>query len=208
MHWKCKNWKGFCANSGSKSARMAKLQIFLQGHPKPAFSEKVKRGDQGKLFKNRPRSSPRLKSPKALWRKWHYPLISMHLNCKDWKTFWRKQHLQKCPNGQVMAIFATSPKGRIFWKSANGGPREIFQNSPKKMPSLKSPKSKLAQMAFSSIKYALKVQRLHKILAHKTAPKVPEWPSYGNYRQVTQTRIFWKSAKGGPRETFQKAPKT
>ena len=58
------------------------------------------------------------------------------------------------------------------------------------MPSLKRPKSKLAQMAFSSIKYALKVQRLHKILAHKTAPKVPEWPSYGNYRQVTQTRIF------------------
>ena len=97
-----------------KSARMARLLQFLQGHPKPAFSEKVQKGDQGKFFKIRPKSSPRLKGPKALWRKWHYPLTSMHVNCKDWKTLQRKQRLQKCPNGQVMAIFAKSPKSRIF----------------------------------------------------------------------------------------------
>ena len=58
---------------------MAKLLQFLQGDPKPAFSEKVPRGDQGMFFKNRPKSSPHLKGAKALWRKWHYPLISMHL---------------------------------------------------------------------------------------------------------------------------------
>ena len=70
-----------------KSARMAKLWQFLQGHPKPAFSEKVQRGDQGKFFKNRPKSSHRLKGLKALWRKWHYPPISMHLKGKDWRRF-------------------------------------------------------------------------------------------------------------------------
>ena len=59
----------------------------------PHFSEKVERGDQGKFFKNRPKSSPRLKGPKALWRKWHYPLISMHLKCKDWKRISRKRRL-------------------------------------------------------------------------------------------------------------------
>ena len=80
----------------------------------PHFLKKERRGDQGKFFKNRPKTSPRLKGPKALWRKWHYPLISMHLKCKDWKRFWRKQRLQKCPNGQVMAIIARSPKTRIF----------------------------------------------------------------------------------------------
>ena len=64
--------------SGSKSDRMAKLWHFLQGHPKPAFSKKVQRGDQGKFFKNRPKSSPPLKGPKALWCKWHSTLISMH----------------------------------------------------------------------------------------------------------------------------------
>ena len=51
---------------------------FLQGLRKPAFSEKVQRGDQGKIFKHPPKSIPCLKDPKALWRKWHYPLISMH----------------------------------------------------------------------------------------------------------------------------------
>ena len=96
--------------SGSKSARMAKLWQFLQGHPKRAFSEKVQKGDQGKFFKNRPKRWPRLKGRKALWRKWHYPLNSMHLKSKDWARFWRKKRLKECPNCQVMAIFAWSPK--------------------------------------------------------------------------------------------------
>ena len=61
--------------SNSKSSRMAKLWQFLQGHPKSAFSVKVQKGDQGKFFKKRSKSNPRLKGPKAHWRKWHYPLI-------------------------------------------------------------------------------------------------------------------------------------
>ena len=148
-----------------------------------------------------------MKGLRALWRKCHYPVICIHLYSKDWRRFWRTTRLYECPNCQVMAIFARSPKTRIFCKSAKGGPREIFQKSPKKMPSLKRPKSTLAQMALSSNQYALKVQRLDKILAHKEAPKVPEWPSYGNFRQVTQSRIFLKRAKGGPRQIFQKSPK-
>ena len=79
MHLKCKDWKEFRRKSGSKSARMVKLPQFLQGHPKPAFSEKVQRRDPGKFFKNRSKSSPPLKSRNALWRKWHYPLIIIHL---------------------------------------------------------------------------------------------------------------------------------
>ena len=105
---------------------MAKLWQFLQGHPKPAFSEKVQRGDQGKFFKNRPKISPRLKGPKALWRKWHYPVISMYLKCKDWKRFWQKKRLQKYANGQVMAILARSSKTAFSKKSAKGGPGRIF----------------------------------------------------------------------------------
>ena len=77
----------FGANSGSKYARTAKLWQFWLGHSKPAFSEKKQKGDQGKFLKNRPKSRPRLKDPKALLRKWHYPLISIHLKGKDWKRF-------------------------------------------------------------------------------------------------------------------------
>ena len=82
-----------------KSARMAKLLQFLQGQPKPAFPEKVQTGDQGNFFKDRPKSSHRLKGLKALRRKWHYPLIKLHLMCENWRGFWRKRRLQKCSNG-------------------------------------------------------------------------------------------------------------
>ena len=51
---------------GSKSFLMANLLQFLQGHPKPAFSEKVQRGDQGKFFKNCRKSNLLLKSLKAV----------------------------------------------------------------------------------------------------------------------------------------------
>ena len=128
---------------------MAKLWQFLQGHPKPSFSEKVQGGDQGKFFKNRQKSSPRLKGLKALWRKWHYPLISIRSKCKHWARFWRKKWLEECRNCQVIAIFAWSPKSRLFGKSLKGGPRKIFQKSPKKLPSLKRLKSTLTEMALS-----------------------------------------------------------
>ena len=85
---------------------MAKLWQFREANPKPTFSERVERGDQKKFFKNRPKGSPHLKKPTALWPKWHYPVIGMQLKCKDWKTFWRKKQLQKSPNSQGMAIFA------------------------------------------------------------------------------------------------------
>ena len=99
---------------GSKSARMAKLWQFGQGHPKAAVSEKVQREDEEKFFKVPPKNSPHLKGPKALWPKWHYPLISMQLKCKDWRKLWCKKKLQKCPIGHVMAIFERSPKTRVF----------------------------------------------------------------------------------------------
>ena len=79
MHFTCKTGEDFGANSGSKRDRMAKLWQFSQGHQKAAFFGKVQRGDQGKFLKNMTKSSPRLKGLKALWRKWHNPLISMHL---------------------------------------------------------------------------------------------------------------------------------
>ena len=79
IHLKKKTGEDLSANSGSKRARMAKFWQFLEGHPKPAFSEKVQRGDQEKFFKNRQESSPRFNGPKALWHKCPYPLNCIHL---------------------------------------------------------------------------------------------------------------------------------
>ena len=185
---------------------MAKLWQFRQGHLQPGFSKKRANGDQGKFFKNRQKSSPCLKGPKALWRKLNYTLIKMHLKRKDWRIFWRKQRLQKCPNGQVMAIIARSPKTRIFWKSAKGGAREIFQNSPKKEPSFERPKSTLPEMALFSNLYALKLQRLKKLFeANKRLQKCPNGQVMAIKASSPKTRIFWKRAKGGQREIFQRS---
>ena len=46
-----------------KVSEWPSLAKFWQGHPIPAFSEKVQRGDQGKFFKNPPKGSLRLKGP-------------------------------------------------------------------------------------------------------------------------------------------------
>ena len=61
--WSAKNAKGFSAKSRSKSARMAKLWQFSQGHPKAAFSEKVQTGDQ--TFQKSPKKMPFLNRPKS-----------------------------------------------------------------------------------------------------------------------------------------------
>ena len=183
---------------------MAKLLQFSQGYPKPPFSEKVQRGDQGKFFKNRLKGCPRWKGPKSLRRKCHYPLISMRLKCKDWTRYRRTQRLQTWPNGQVMAIFGRSPKTRIFWKKAKGRARETFKKSPKTYPSLQRDKRTLAKMSLSSNLYPLILQRLEKILVQTAALKVPEWPSYGNSRKVTQNPHFLKKCKGGTKGNFSK----
>ena len=59
-------------------------------------------------------------------------------------------------------------------------------------------------MALSSKKFALIVQRLEKSLAQKAAPKLPEWPSYGNFGKVTQNPHFLKKSKGGTKQNFSK----
>ena len=43
--------KDFGAKSISKTAQMAKLWQFLQGHPRPTFSKKVQRGFKGNFSK-------------------------------------------------------------------------------------------------------------------------------------------------------------
>ena len=59
-------------------------------------------------------------------------------------------------------------------------------------------------MASSSNQYALKVQRLEKILANIAAQKVPEWSSYGNFCKVTEKPHFLKKCKRGTKGNFSK----
>ena len=185
---------------------MARLWQFLQGHPKPAFSEKVQKRDQGKFFKNRLEGC--WKGQKALWRKGHYPLISMHLKTKDWKMFRRKQRPQRCPNGQVMAIFGRSPKTRMFGKKAKRRPRETFKKSPKKYPSLQRAKRTLVKMSLSCNLYPLILQRLEKILGQKSGSKSARMAKLWQFLQGHQKATFSEKVQTGDKEkSFQKSPK-
>ena len=60
-------------------------------------------------------------------------------------------------------------------------------------------------MALSFNKYALKLQRLEKILEETAAPKMPEWPSYNNFCKVTQKPHFLKKCKRGTKGNFSKS---
>ena len=75
------------------------------------------------VTKNRPETSPRLNGLRALWRKWHYPPISMHL-----KVTQNPHFVKKC-------------KGRT---------KRNFSKIAQKQPSLKKANSTLAEMALSS----------------------------------------------------------
>ena len=57
-------------------------------------------------------------------------------------------------------------------------------------------------MSLSSNLHPLITQRLKKILAQRAAPKLPEWPSYGNFCKVTQDPHFLKKCKGGTKGKF------
>ena len=132
MLLKCKDWKRFWGKRVAPKVPELPRYGNFRSHPKPAFSEKVQEGTKENFWKLAKKSSPRLKDLKPLWCKWHCHLISMPLNWKDWRILWGKKRLQKCPNCQVIAIFAGSLKTRFFLKSEKGGRRENFQKSLKK----------------------------------------------------------------------------
>ena len=59
-------------------------------------------------------------------------------------------------------------------------------------------------MTLSSKLYVLKLQKLENIFAETAAPKVPESPSYCNFRKVPQNQHFVKKCKAGTKGNFSK----
>ena len=170
--------------------------------PKTRIIWKSAKGGPREIFQKSPKRSPRLKDSKALWRKWHYPLITMHLNCKDWRRLWRKRSLQKCPNGQVNAIFARSPKPAFPETLQTGDQRKFFKNRPKTSLCLKGPKALCRKWHYPLISMHSKCKDWKRVLGKNTSPKVPKWPSYGNFRNVTENPHYLKKCKGGTKGNF------
>ena len=80
----------------------------------------------------------------------------------------------------------------------------MFQKSPVKWPSLQKAKSTLAQMALSSNLYALKLQRLEKILRQTSGSKSAQMAKLWQFRQGHPKPAFLKKCKGGNKSNFSK----
>ena len=128
----------------------------------------------------------------------------MHLNCKDWKTLWRKQRLQKCPNGQVTTIFARSPKSRIFWKSAKGGPKEILKYRPKRCPRLKGPKALWRKWHYPLICMHLKCKDCRRFSHKQRLKKGPNSEVMTIFWEGHPKPAFSEKAQRGDQEKFFK----
>ena len=135
MLLRCKDWTRFLRRRRLQTCPNGEVIAIYARSPKTRIfwkSAKGEREGEGKFFKNRPKSSPRFKGPRALWRKWHYPLITSHLTCKEWKWFWRIQRLQKCPGGQVIAILCKVTQNPHFLKKCKGETRRNFSKIAQK----------------------------------------------------------------------------
>ena len=133
----------------------------------------------------------------------------MYLKWKDWKRFWRKERLQNYPNGQLMAIFERSPKTRIFLKVERGDQEKLFKNRQKSSLRLKGQKALWRKWHYPLISMRLKCKNCRRFWGKKAAPKVPEWPSYGNFCKVAQNPHFLKKCtRGDQKKFFKNHPKS
>ena len=106
---------------------MAKLWQFLQGHPKPAFSEKVQRGDQGNFFKNRQKGSPRFKGPRALLK-----FVSTN-TAKTGEDFGAERLSKSARMAELWQISQGHPLTRIFLKKRKRGTKGNFSKIAQKV---------------------------------------------------------------------------
>ena len=131
MHLKCKDWTRFGRKHRMQKCPNGQVITIFARSLKPRIFLTSAKGDQQKFFKNFPKTRPRLKGPKAHLRKWHYPLNSMHLKGKNWRS---KRRLQKFPNDQVMQFWQGHPKPAFSGKVQRGDQGKFLKNRPKRCP--------------------------------------------------------------------------
>ena len=128
MHLKCKDWKRFWRKKPvPKVPECPNYGNFGKVTQNPNFLKNCKWGTR--------RNFSKIAQKVALaWKAQQHSgayVITLLLVCtysaKNGNDFGEKTRLQKCPNGQVMAILARSPITRMFWKRAEGNFSKIVQ---------------------------------------------------------------------------------
>ena len=134
MHLKGKDWRRFWDKKAApKVPEWPSYGNLCKVTQNRHFLKKVQKGDQGKFFKNLPTRCPCLKGPKAVWRKWHYPLDSMHFKGKDWRRFWGKKAATNVPEWPSYGNFCEVIQNRHFLKKCKRGTKGNFSKIVQKV---------------------------------------------------------------------------
>ena len=108
------------------------------------------------------------------------------------------------PERRSYGNFCKVTQNPHFLKKCKEGTKGNFWKFAQKVALASKDQEESGANGLSSNYYALKEQRLEKILAQTAALKVPEWPSYGNSSKVTQNPHFLKKCKGRTAGNFLK----
>ena len=108
------------------------------------------------------------------------------------------------PERQSYGNFFKVTQNPHFLKKCKEDTKGNFSKFAQKIALVSNGQEDSGAYGLSSNYYALKEQRLEKILAQTAVLKVPNWPSYGNSSKVTQNPHFLKKCKGRTTGNFLK----
>ena len=142
-----------------------------------------------------PGETPAKRRPeKTPWRQCHHVLSKISFKCKPSKTFCCKLRLPKFPWSRAMSNLPKGPPLRVFWNSAKFGPGE----TPAKRRAEKTP---WRQCHHVVTKIFLKCHPSRTFCCKPRLPKFPWSRAMSNLPRGPPARVFWNSAKLGPRKT-------
>ena len=153
------------------------------------FWNSAKLGPGETSAKRRPQKTP--------WRQCHHVLITISLKYCPSTTFCCKPRLPKCPWSRATSNLPRGPSARVFWNSAKLGPGE----TPAKRRPQKTPWN---ECHYVLIKFSWKCHPSTTFCCKPQLAKCPWSPATLNLPRGPSARVFWNSAKLGPRETDAK----
>ena len=116
----------------------------------------------------------------------------MHLKCKEWKIFTRKQRLQKCPNGQVMANLRKVTQKPYFLKKCKAGTKRNFSKIAQEVPSFERFKALWSKRHYPVISIHLKCNDRKRFRRKQRLQKCKNGQDMGIFARSPKTPIFKK----------------
>ena len=202
MLLKCKQRTILCRKRRLQNFRQCRAMTNSPRTPKSrVFWDFAKGGPR----ETSPKSRPTLGAWKTPRRKWHYLIISMRLKCKHRTILCRKGRLQNSRQCRAMTNSPRTPKSRVFWDFAKGGPRET---GPKSRPTLGAWKTPRRKWHYLVIRMRLKCKHRTILCRKRRLQNSRQCRAITKSPRTPKSCVFWDFAKGGPRETGPKSRPT